>query len=400
MELLEKTKHKVNMTILNTILKMLKIPPPDMFIGANSSLQMCRTIPSHGVKHVLLVSDKDLFRLNLMQGCADTLEQAGVKVTRFDNISPNPTEEQIQDGIDAAKRCGCDAVLGFGGGSPMDASKLIACGVTNSLTVPQMEGAFKFKNKWLPLFVVPTTAGTGSETTVAAVVASTKEERKYTVADGKLMPVAAAVDHMLMVGIPANITAETGMDALTHAIESYISTRPSEASKKAGRIATSLVFKYLERAYKDGSDLEAREGMAYASFQGGASLVAGAGYVHGIAHQLGGIYHITHGLANSVILPHVLDYSIKEASKDLAELADVIELDTAGKSEMEKARMFIDAVKELSASLNIPTHFEQIKQEDVARIYTGAQAEAMAIFGVPKYMPRYEGEALIRKLIA
>lgn len=400
MEILEKLKHKINMTVLDILTLILKIPTPDMFIGANASLQMCRMIPSHGVKHILLVSDKDLFRLNLMQGCVEALEQAGIKVTTFDNVAPNPTEEQIQNGIDTARRCGCDAVLGFGGGSPMDASKLIACGATNQIKVSQMEGAFKFKNKGLPLFLVPTTAGTGSEITIAGVVTSTKEERKYTVADTKVLPIAAALDHMLMVGIPPHITAETGMDVLTHAIESFISTRASEGSRKAGRIATSLVFKYLERAYQDGSDLEAREAMAYASFQGGASLIAGAGYVHGIAHQLGGIYHITHGVANAVILPHVLEYSLDKASKPLAELADIIELDTTGKSEMEKARMFIDAVKELSTRLNIPTHFEQIKQEDVSRIYTGAQNESMAIFGVPKFMPRGDGEALIRRLIA
>lgn len=400
MSLLEKTKHKFNMKMLDIIFGLIKIPSPDMFIGADSSRQMCRLIPAHGLKHVLLVSDKVLVGLNLMQGCVEELEKAGIKVTVFDNIGPNPTEEQIQDGINVARNCGCDAVLGFGGGSPMDAAKIISCGATNDTPLKQLEGAFKFKKPGLPLFLVPTTAGTGSEITIAGVVTSTTEERKYTVADTKVLPTALALDHLLMVGIPQKITAETGMDALTHAVEAYISTRANEKTKKASRIATKLIFQHLERAYQDGNDLEAREAMAYASFQGGVAIMVATGYVHGIAHQLGGIYHIPHGNANAVILPYVLDYSIEGASERLAELAEVIDLDVDGKTEMEKARMFIDAVKQLSQSVNIPAKFEEIKEEDVSRIYTAAQAEAMAIYGVPKYMPREDGEALIRQLIA
>ncbi len=400
MEILEKIKHKFSMWMLDILTAVLKIPVPNMFTGADASLQMSRLVPTFGARHILLVTDKDLIRLNLMQNCVKQLEDVGVKVTIFDNVSPNPTEEQIEDGIQTGRAAGVDGVLGFGGGSPMDTAKLIACGIPNNLSVPEMEGAFKFKKPAIPLFLVPTTAGTGSEVTIAAVVTSTKEKRKYTVADTKMVAVAAALDHKLMMGIPAQITAETGMDVLTHAVEAYISTRATEASRKASRIATQLVFQYLARAYQNGSDEEAREGMAYASYQGGVAINVGVGYVHAFAHQLGGMYHITHGVANAVTLPHVLDFSMDQASKPLAELAELIGLDVKGKSELEQAKMFIDAVKQLSESLNIPTSFEKLKDEDVPQIYTGAQKEAMAFFGVPKYMDREQGEALLRRLIA
>lgn len=399
-DFLDKIKHKLNMMLFKLFLKLVKIPTPDTFIGAESSLQLCRTIPMHGVTHILLVTDAVLAQLGLMKACIEELERLGVSVTVYDKVAPNPTEEQITEGIRIAKQSACDGVLGFGGGSPMDAAKVIAAGVNSDKTVPEMEGFLRFKNPALPLFLIPTTAGTGSETTFVAVVASTQNERKYTLGDARFVPLATAIDHKLMVGIPANITAETGMDALTHAVESYIGILSNDRSRQASRIATKLIFNFLERAYKDGNDLEAREAMAYAAYQGGVSLIASAGYVHGIAHQLGGIYHITHGLANAVILPHILEYSIVEASKPLSELADVIGLDVAGKSELQKAQLFIDAVKTLSNSLNIPTHFEQIKEQDVARIYTQAQKESLVAYGVPKLLPRAEGEAIIRKLMA
>ena len=399
-DFLDKIKHKINMMFFRLFLKLVKMPTADTFIGTESSLQLCRTIPMHGVSHILIVTDAVLSQLGLIKNCIEELERVGVRVTIYDGIAPNPTDEQVTEGIRIAKQSACDGVLGFGGGSPMDAAKVIAAGVNSDKTVAEMEGFFRFKNPALPLFLIPTTAGTGSETTFVAVVSSTQEERKYLLGDARFVPLAMAIDHTLMVGIPANITAETGMDALTHAIESYISILASDRSRQASRIATKLIFNFLERAYKNGNDLEAREGMAYAAYQGGASLIASAGYVHGIAHQLGGIYHITHGLANAVVLPHILEYSKVEASKPLSELADVIGLDVAGKSEIEKAQLFIDAVKELSDSLNIPKHFEQIKEQDVARIYTQAQTESLAAYGVPKLLPRAEGEAIIRKIMA
>lgn len=203
--------------------------------------------------------------------------------------------------------------------------------------------------------------------------------------------------------IGPNLTEEQiqkGMDVLTHAFEAYISTRANEETKKASRIATRLVFQSLEPAYQDGSDLEAREAMAYASFQGGVAIMVATGYVYGVAYQLGEIYHIPHGVANAVILSYVLDDSIEGASERLAKLAEVIGLEVSGKTDLEKAGLFIEAVKQLSELLNVLKQLEQIKDEDVSRIYTAAQAEAIAFYGLPKYMPRNDGEALIRQLMA
>jgi len=281
----------------------------------------------------------------------------------------------------------------------MDAAKIIAAGALGTLKVPQMKGAFKFKTKPLPLFLVPTTAGTGAETTVGAVVSSKSEDNKYAVIDTKLLPLVIALDHQLMLGIPPKITAETGIDALTHAVESYIGTRATEKTKRASITAIKLVFNYLERAYNNGQDIEAREAMAFAAYQGGVALEASAGYVHAIAHQLGARYHLTHGHCNAVIMPHVLEYSLSKASKPLAELANVIGVSSTQKTERENAQLFIDAIKDLNNKLGITQILPGIKTEEIPQLFKKAQEEAMSIYGVVRYMTQSDGEALIHKLI-
>ena len=400
MDTLNKLRNWLSMRVLNIITRLLKVPAPDMLAGEGSAKQLCRLIAFSGFRNVLIVTDADLVRLNLHKPLLEELERLDVKATVFHGISPNPTEEQMEAGIAAGKQVGCDAVLGLGGGSPMDSAKVVACGITNDKPISAMEGAFKLKEPGLPIYLVPTTAGTGSEVTIASVVTSTREKRKFTVADTKLVASAIALDHTLMLGIPPKITAETGMDVLTHAVEAFISTRADSRTMAASRLAVKLVFDHLKTVYDNGGDLTGREAMAFASYKGGIAIQIGVGYVHGIAHQLGGRYHITHGLANAVLLPHVLDFSKDKCTARLAELADVAGLETEGKGEAEKADLFIGAVKELSRSLDIPETFEQIQRDDFPKIYAEAQKESISLFGIPKYMTRNDMYGVLEKVMA
>ncbi|HKJ36490.1 MAG TPA: iron-containing alcohol dehydrogenase [Solirubrobacterales bacterium] len=392
--------HKARLAGYTAGLAVLPIKQPKVLMGPGSVDRLCAVIGSYGFSRILLVTDEDLVGLGLPDGLRKGLEQQGLEVTVHDQISPNPTEAQIRAGIEAGKRIDCEAVVAFGGGSPMDAAKVIAAGQTNKKDVADMEGPFRIWRAPVPIFAVPTTAGTGSEATFAAVVTNPDERRKYAIADFKLVPDAAALDPELMVGLPPAITAATGMDALTHAIESFICTRANDESQRSGRITAKLVFDNLPTAYEKGDDIEARESMALAAYEGGLSFAkVGLGYVHGIAHQLGGMYHIPHGLANAVVLPRVLDYSKDSCADRLAELALLVGVGDPSHSEAALADAFIDAVRDLSRRLGIPEHFEQIQEADVPLIAERAIDEAFELYAVPKYMRQDDAERVVRQLI-
>lgn len=380
--------------------KVLPFNPPRMLIGPGSIGRLADHIATYEFGRILMVTDAGITGLGLHEPCVKRLEEGGVEVIVFDGVEPNPTEQQIEAGVAIARSQGCDAVLGFGGGSAMDAGKVIAAGATNDKPVSKFEGAFKVRKKPLPIFAVPTTAGTGAEVTIAAVVTNPAQSRKYAVADPKLMPLAAALDPEITLGLPAPITAATGMDTLTHGIESYLSTRANDDSRRASRVAIKLTFENLRTVCEDGSNLEAREAMALAAFEGGLSFTAvGLGYVHGIAHKLGGLYHVPHGLANAVTLPAVLDYSKDACAAQLAELADLIGLEGGG-SAHERAEAFIGAVRSLSSEIGIPATLEEIKQEDVPAIASAAIDEAFEIYAVPKYMRQPDAEAVVASLMS
>jgi len=386
-------KHKATMLVMKLATKVLNSPRPDMFVGPDSSLLLCDFIGAKSYKSVLLVTDKGLYELGLFDATKKRLESHGIEVTVFHEVSPNPTDKQIGVGVKKALEVKADAVLAFGGGSAMDAAKVIAAGMKNGKTAAQMVGLFKVGKNPAPVFAIPTTAGTGSEVTPAAVITIPEEQRKCSVGDLKLIPKAAALDANLMLGLPPSITAATGLDVLTHAIEAYVSTLTTDEIRERCEYAVSAVFKNLPTAYKDGSNQDARTAMSLASYQAGIAIAeAAVGYVHAFAHKLGGKYGIPHGLANAVILPHVLRFSKDKIEKDLATLAGII-----GKP--ADADAFIQAVEELNDQLGIPKHFDDLKVSDFDEIFAAAQEEAMALFPVPKYMNEQEGKEILSKMV-
>ena len=395
--------HKAKMRGFDVAVKVLPFNQPRLMIGPGSIDRLADHIGTYGFDRLLLVTDAGIVELGLHSGCVERLESHGIDVDVFDEIEPNPTERQIEIGIALARRERSEAVLGFGGGSAMDSAKVIAAGVTNNKPVAKMEGPFKVRKPPLPLFAVPTTSGTGAEVTVAAVVTKEAERRKYAVADHKLVPLAAGLDPEITTGLPPQITAATGMDALTHGIESYVSTRATPESKRASKAAVGLVFRHLRNAYGNGDDLKAREGMALAAFEGGLSFTTvGLGYVHGIAHKLGGLYHVPHGLANAVALPCVMEYSKVACASRFADLARVVGLDKEGgpSSDAALADRLIEAVRELGRDIGIPETLSEIEARDIPVIASAAIEEAFELYGVPKYMEQEDAERVVGRLSA
>ena len=280
----------------------------------------------------------------------------------------------------------------------MDCAKAAGARVTNpNLTVSQMRGELKIRHKLPPFFAVPTTAGTGSETTLAAVVTNMQTHEKYAINDPKLRPKYAVLDPELTTGLPQKITSTTGMDALTHAVEAYIGLSGTKSTDDYAERATILIFENLEKAYNDGKNLRARENMLIASFYAGMAFTrAYVGYVHAIAHNLGGIYGTPHGLANAVILPHVLEYYGEAAYPKLARLAEIVGL--KGYSQADKAMNFIDAIKQMNKNMGIPEHFDFIKDEDIPTIVERALKEGNPLYPVPKIMDAKDCETVVRAI--
>lgn len=371
---------------------------PELLKGAGAVKELPALVKSKGISSVLVVTDKGLMSLNLLQGLFDNLEAQNISYVVYDGVQPNPSIENIEEARRLYLRNACEGIIAFGGGSPMDCAKAAGARVMNPGTsVSQMRGQLKIRHKLPPFFAVPTTAGTGSETTLAAVVTNMQTHEKYAINDPKLRPKYAVLDPELTTGLPQKITSTTGMDALTHAVEAYIGLSGVKSTNDYAEKATKLIFENLEAAYNDGKNLQARENMLVASFYAGMAFTrAYVGYVHAIAHNLGGMYGTPHGLANAVILPYVLEYFGETAHAKLAKLADIVGI--TGSDNAEKATKFIAEIKRMNKDMNIPEHFDFIKDEDIPTIVERALKEGNPLYPVPKIMDKADCEAVIRKI--
>ncbi len=371
---------------------------PELLKGAGAIKDLPALVKSKGVSNVLVVTDKGLMGLNLLDSLFENLEKQNIKYTVYDGVQPNPSIENIEEGRRIYLKNNCEGIIAFGGGSPMDCAKVVGARIANpNKSVSQMRGLLKVVKKIPPFFAVPTTAGTGSETTLAAVVSNMQTHEKYAINDPQLRPKYAVLDPELTTGLPKKITSTTGMDALTHAIEAYIGQSGVKSTNDYAEKATKLVFENLEKAYEDGKDIEARENMLVASFYAGMAFTrAYVGYVHAIAHNLGGLYGTPHGLANAVILPHVLEYYGESAYAKLAKLADIVGID--GSNEKEKAEKFIEEVKRMNKAMDIPEHFDFIKDEDIPTIVERALKEGNPLYPVPKIMDKDDCAMVIKAI--
>lgn len=341
-----------------------------------------------GVNSILIVTDEGISKLGLCDRTIEFCEAAGIKTVLYDKTIPNPTIDNVEEVRQLYLDHGCQALVGFGGGSSMDCAKGAAARIAKPhQPVEKMAGVLKVHAKVPLLIAVPTTAGTGSEVTVAAVITDARTHHKFPINDFCLIPQYAVHDYRLLLGLPPHITSTTGMDALTHAVEAYIGRSTTKHTRAMAEEAVVLIHKYLKRSYDDGQDSEARKNMLRASYCAGiAFTVSYVGYVHGLAHALGGKYGTPHGLANAVILPHMLRAYGQSCHASLAKLAHLIELVPSSATDEQAANAFIDWIDEMNASMNIPKYIEGIEERDIAQLALHAEKESNPLYPVPMLM--------------
>ncbi|MDI6797951.1 MAG: iron-containing alcohol dehydrogenase [Desulfatibacillaceae bacterium] len=398
---MQKASYRAFHKALKLTAVVLPFPVPALLTGPGSVKTLAANIKARGIDNVLVVTDKVLMGLNLLDSMLKSLAENNIKYTIFDAVQPNPTIENVEAGRKVYKQKKCQALIGFGGGSPIDCAKAIGARIRNPyLSVRMMKGLFRVIIPIPPLFCVPTTAGTGSEATITAVITDAQSHEKFAINDIKLIPKIAVLDPELMVGLPKHITSTTGMDALTHAVEAFIGINGTKFTDENALAATKLIFENLEKAYKDGSDLGVRTNMAVASYYAGAAFTrAAVGYVHAIAHNMGGLYGVPHGLANAIILPYVLEFCRKEAQGKLAKLAIAGGIGKPGESEEALSIKFIDKVKAMNKAMDIPTTIKELKRSDIPLIAKRVMKESHPLYPVPRIMDRQECEELVKKLL-
>ena len=399
------TLKKASFRVFHVAMKIgamvMPFPVPKLITGPGSVKKLAEQVKADGLKKVLVVTDSVLMNLKVPESLLASLEEKGIEYKVFSDVQPNPTIHNIENGLQDYRLNKCDGIIAIGGGSPIDCAKVIgARAVNGSRSVRQMRGTFKLWKSLPPFYAIPTTAGTGSETTIAAVVTDSETHEKFAVSSLPLVPKYAVLDPELMLGLPPHITSTTGMDALTHAVEAYIGWNGNRFTDKNACDATKLIFDNLEKVYKDGSDIDGRNNMALASFYAGTAFTrAYVGYVHAIAHNMGGLYGVPHGLANAIILPYILDFCKVEAEKKLAQLSIAGGIGTSSENQSTLAQRFIDKVKSMNENMSIPTFIKELQEKDISLIAERALYEAHPDYPVPRIMTQEECEDLIRKLL-
>ena len=373
--------------------------PQNIIVGRGSMAKLPEVAKKMGGKHAFIISGPHLKKMGLVEKAAESLRAEGILVDDFTDIEGNPSVTTVEAATEAFQASGADFIVAFGGGSPMDCAKAACARVVRpNKTIPQMRGQLKVMHKLPPFFAVPTTAGTGSETTLAAVVSNTKTHEKYAINDPCLRPKFAVLDPELTVGLPPHITSTTGMDALTHAVEAYIGKSNTKSTRDYAEKAVAIIFANLETAYKDGKNINARGQMLLGSFYGGMAFTrAYVGYVHAVAHNLGGMYGIPHGLANAVILPVMLEEYGAAIYPQLSKLANFAGIE--GTSDDDKAKKFIAEVYAMNERMNIPKGFTQIKEEDIPTIVSRALKEANPLYPVPVIFDEDRMTQIVKKLM-
>ena len=366
--------------------------------GAGSIFKIPELIKKDGQKKVLVVTTPGFIRRGSLEPFFASLTEAGLTYAIFSDVQPDPTTDCIEEAVALYHRENCEAIVAIGGGSVIDCSKALGARVARpNKTIPQMAGLLKVLKRTPNIYAVPTTAGTGSEATAGAVITNASDHYKFTVLDLCLVPRYAILDPELTCGLPPAITAVTGMDALTHAVEAYTNRFCSPKAKKHAFRAVQLIYENLLTAYENGSNLVARENMLLASYYAGMAINSNfIGYVHAIAHGIGGLYGVTHGKANAIIMPYVLEAFGKAAEPKLAKLAELVGLH--GATEEEKAKAFLASICELNAKMDIPDKVEELRTEDFETLVSRAVKEGNPTYPVPVIWEKKEFEEVLKWL--
>lgn len=368
---------------------------PRLLQGAGVAERVPELIADRGIDTVLLVTTPGFVKRGVCSRMAGLLRQRGVVAVVFSDVKPDPDIECVVRAADKYRHNSCQAIVALGGGSVIDCAKVVgALAVNPKRDVRSLFGAMRVRAKTPFMVAIPTTAGTGSEVTAAAVITDTERKRKFAVSDLVLIPDVAVLDSKLLVGLPASLTAYTGMDALTHAVEAYTNRFGSAAARRYAKQAVELIFEHLKPSYDDGANIAHREQMLLASYYAGIAFTnAMVGYVHALAHGLGGRYHIQHGLANAVLLPIVMEEYGAVAEPRLAELAEAIGI--VGASEHESAVQFIGRIRELNEQMGIPETLSEIRAVDISELAQGAEEEGNPAYPVPVVWEQFMFEKVL-----
>lgn len=375
------------------VLPMLPYREPKLISSCADIGSVCK---EEKINSVLIITDAGIVKNRLTSPLEEALKESQIRYTVYDRTQPNPTVSNVEEALTLYHASSCDALIAIGGGSAMDCAKAVGARVAYpKKSVGQMGGVLKVIRKIPTLIAIPTTAGTGSETTLASVITDEKSHHKYALMSFPLIPDYAVLDPTLTYTLPPHLTSTTGMDALTHAVEAYIGRSTTKETRKLALEATKLIFENVEKAYTDGYDREARENMLRASYKAGVAFSKSyVGYIHAIAHSLGGKYGIPHGLANAVIMPYVLKSYGKCVYKKLHRLGISAGVCSEDDSYEIGAKKFIKAIEELNRKMNIPNTVSGIKLEDVPEMAKHAEKEANPLYPVPKLMTKNELERI------
>lgn len=358
-------------------------------------------LEARGCGSVLMVTSPSVAKLPGTRRLLRALEEAGIACTVYDRTVPNPTTDTVEEALALYRQGSCQAIIGVGGGSSLDCAKAVGVRVVlPHKPLSKAAGVLKVRRPLPPLAAVPTTAGTGSETTIAAVITDARTRHKYAISDFPLIPDYAVLDPEMTLSLPPHLTASTGMDALTHAVEAFIGRSATRDTRVDALAAVELIFQNLERAYRDGSDLEARQALLTASYRAGCAFTKSyVGYVHAVAHSLGGAYNVAHGYANAVILPVVLRAYGPAVYPQLTRMAQAAGLAEPGMDAQATALAFIGGVEGLKARCGIGSAIPELRREDIPALARRASREANPLYPVPVLMDAGELERIYLKLL-
>lgn len=353
--------------------------PTVNLIGEGCVNEVGERLKSIGGKRALIVTDFFLSKIGIAERVRKIIEAAGLEAAVYNGAEPNPTDKDVTEGVRVFNREKCDSIVSLGGGSSHDCAKGIGMVVSNGGDIHDYEGVDKSVNPMIPLMSINTTAGTASEMTRFCIITDTTRKIKMAIIDWRVTPKISFNDPELMVGKPPALTAATGMDALTHAIEAYVSTAATPITDSAALMAIKLIVEYLPMAVANGSNMEAREQMAYAQFLAGMAFNnASLGYVHAMAHQLGGFYNLPHGICNAILLPHVEEFNLIGNGKRFRDIAVAMGENVDGLSVVDAGDKAIAAIKRLSRSIGIPIGLTElgVKEEDLKIMADNAMKDA------------------------
>lgn len=383
-------------------IKLFKEPKQVVYTGNDSIFKLVKELKKIKVKKVFIATDKNISNLNLAGNLLNTLKVNNIDYYLFDEIESDPCIDTVEKGFLLYNKNECDAMIGIGGGSVLDCAKVIGARVSDPkrsiMKLKKLIGGVKKFN--IPFMAIPTTSGTGSENTLYALITDKKTKKKHVLFSNKYVPTHVAIDANLTVNLPLNITAYTAMDALTHAIESYvsISSKFFKKDKQQALEASKMILENLEKVYKEPTNLKYRENMAIASYKAGLGFRRiSIGYVHNFAHRMGEFYHIPHGLANAIILPYILEFIVNKVSKPLSEIALCAKLGSKSDNEIVLATKLIDKIKYLNKIMKIPNRIKEIKEDDYPVLIKRILKESY-MCGNPKLMSKKDVKEMLDQL--